>query len=197
MIIVKAIPASSFLCQLAIKLPLWTGIFVESVRVQQDTSSYCCIGFRRPTQLRSSIVIKVFPFSANASRGHELFRQYVSANHEELKQKYGSRVFVGGAEPYVQSWSYYEVDVEVLDLHTVEFTTYGMESLAHGGRGRKKDVIRAAYPGVDLYIIVEERRIQLAKDEHARRKEEAEKAKYEAEVLAIYKEMFHSPLNSL
>lgn len=138
---------------------------------------------------------KVFPFSASVDDGNVLFRAYVAANRDAISKKHGTRSFVGKTtDPLV--WSYYEVDAEVLDLHTVEFTTFGMKSPVFGGRGDQQETFRVDYPGIELYLLVEKRKIQLAKEEHRRRKEKAKKEKYEKEVLAIYNEMFPLPLRA-
>lgn len=140
-----------------------------------------------------SKAIQIFPFTIVKERGDRLFQRYVQENKEWLNQKYGRMCFVGGPVPNVKVWSYYEVDVVVLDDYRVEFHTYDMRDPVYGGRGNKQEVIEHRYDTTAvLAIAIEEQRIGIATLLYKEREAERLKRAEEQGILAVYKELFPS-----
>jgi hypothetical protein len=117
----------------------------------------------------------VFPFQLPERAGTELFLAYVRQHREQLDEQYGGHACfttVNGVTGNYKLFGWYEVDVTVLSPTEVRFTTYSMESMLSGGRGRKEHEILHTYPNDEaLALVVQQRKYQLAEAEYERRLE--------------------------
>jgi hypothetical protein len=138
----------------------------------------------------------VFPFQLPERAGIELFLAYVRQHREQLDEQYGGHACfttVNGVTGNYKLFGWYEVDVTVLSPTEVRFTTYGMESMLSGGRGRKEHEIPATAKPSALAEAIEARRQAVAAAIYIQR-QEAERERLEREAIAaVYNELFGEP----
>lgn len=134
---------------------------------------------RRPT---------IFPFTLPAQDGNTLFQAYVQTHRQHLNETYGDMVSDGRSR--YKSWSYYEVDVEILSETALHFTTYGVKHPNYGGRGAKQEVIPATLKPGQLAKYIEAEKMRIAADTYRAQRAAAEAAAEIESIDAVYKEMF-------
>lgn len=143
-----------------------------------------------------SAAIKVFPFQiVNRFTAQDLFSAYLAKFRDQITAEHGSTYYVGRSEStptgYKRMWSYYDVDVKLIDECTVEFQTYDMACSVNGGRGRAQEKFVHTFKSPSaLAKHVELRKRQIAEQVLDRRRAEEAERRRQAEIDAVYQELF-------
>lgn len=134
----------------------------------------------------------VFPFVLNHPEGHRQFQCYFQKNKAEITEKHGRIVFTGrGPTGREKMWSYYEVDVTIIDDVTMEFQTYGMRDSYSGGRGDAHEKFVHRFESKrSLKSYVETRKREIATQVFDERAREAARKQREEDIDAVYRELF-------
>lgn len=149
--------------------------------------------------------MQVFPFFANKWLANDIWRSWHHRNREMLDRDYGNIGFVGdecakknAAQGYgiytgfgcIKSFSWYEVDVEILSETEVKIHVYGMADAVYGGRGEHQNTFTAKLKPQALAEEIHKRKMKLAEREYERRLAEAVEAKRKREIQAVFDELF-------
>lgn len=134
--------------------------------------------------------MRIYPIHLGYPTCRDLWLDYFLPRRAEINEQHGRLCYFGQGQ-HEKSWSWYEVDATITGPRTVRFQVYGMADAVYGGRGAKKEAFEHTYEDdAPLAQHIEWHKQFAARREVRQRHEQRERDAFEAEVAAVYAELF-------